>query len=77
MSTDQDRWQRIKESLRFELGEAAFTSWFDRMEFESVDKEVVRLSVPTRFLRKWVQSHYEDRVLAQWQVEEPTISAWN
>jgi chromosomal replication initiator protein len=74
MSTDQDRWQRIKESLRFELGEAAFTSWFDRMEFESVDKEVVRLSVPTRFLRKWVQSHYEDRLLAQWQVEEPTIS---
>jgi chromosomal replication initiator protein len=74
MSTDQDRWQRIKERLRLELGEAAFTSWFGRMEFESVDKEVVRLSVPTRFLRKWVQSHHEDRVLAQWQVEEPTIS---
>ena len=74
MNTDQDRWQRIKERLRFELGEDVFTSWFGRMEFESVDKEVVRLSVPTRFLRKWIQSHYADRVLAQWQVEEPTIS---
>jgi len=39
-----------------------------------VDKEVVRLSVPTRFLRKWIQAHYADRILAQWRVEDPTIS---
>jgi chromosomal replication initiator protein len=74
MSTDQDRWQRIKERLRLELSEDVFTSWFGRMEFESVDEEVVRLSVPTRFVRKWIESHYADRVLAQWQVEGPTIS---
>lgn len=73
MSTDQERWQRIKERLRFELGDEVFTSWFGRMEFESVDNEAVRLSVPTRFLRKWIESHYADRVLAQWQVEEPTV----
>ena len=71
MSIDRDRWQRIKERLRFELSEDVFTSWFGRMEFESVDNKVVRLSVPTRFVRKWIQSHYVDRVLAQWQVEEP------
>jgi chromosomal replication initiator protein len=74
MSTDQERWQRIKERLRFELGEEVFNSWFGRMEFESVDNEAVRLSVPTRFLRKWIESHYADRVLGQWQVEEPTIT---
>jgi chromosomal replication initiator protein len=73
-STDQDRWQRIKKRLCFELGEAVFSSWFGRAEFESLDRGVVRLSVPTRFLRKWIQSHYADRVLAYWQVEEPTIS---
>jgi len=74
MSNDQDRWQRIKERLRFELGEDVFSSWFGRMEFESVDDSAVRFSVPTRFLRKWIQSHYADRVLAQWQVEEPGIA---
>ena len=74
INIDQDRWNRIKERLRFELGEDIFSSWFIRMEFESMDKGAIRLSVPTRFLRKWVQSHYADRVLAQWQVEEPTIS---
>jgi chromosomal replication initiator protein len=70
---DQERWQRIKERLRFELGDDVFTSWFGRMEFDAVDKGAVRLSVPTRFLRKWIQSHYADRVLAQWQVEEPAV----
>jgi chromosomal replication initiator protein len=74
MNIDQERWNRVKDRLRFELGEDIFSSWFIRMEFESMDKESVRLSVPTRFLRKWVQSHYADRVLAQWQVEEPTIT---
>jgi chromosomal replication initiator protein len=74
MSTDQDRWQRIKERLRSELGEDVFSSWFGRMEFESVESGTVRFSVPTRFLRNWIQSHYADRVLAQWQVEVSTIS---
>ena len=74
MNIDQERWNRVKERLRFELGEDVFSNWFIRMEFESIDKDSVRLSVPTRFLRKWVQSHYADRVLAQWQVEESAIA---
>ncbi|MGA8611597.1 MAG: chromosomal replication initiator protein DnaA [Xanthobacteraceae bacterium] len=74
MNIDQDRWNRVKERLRFELGEDIFSSWFIRMDFESMDKDAIRLSVPTRFLRKWIESHYADRVLAQWQVEEPAIT---
>ena len=55
-STDQQRWQKVKEQLRNQLGEDVFTSWFGRMELEAVEKEAVRLSVPTRFLRTWIQS---------------------
>src|SRR5579863_2822444 len=73
-SSNQDLWQRIKQQLRVELGEDVFNSWFGRMEFEAVEGNAVRLSVPTRFLRKWIQSHYADRVLAQWQVELPDIT---
>ena len=74
MTPNQDLWQRIKQHLRVELGEEVFTRWFGRMECEAVDNNAVRLSVPTRFLRKWIQSHYADRVLAQWQVELPDIT---
>ena len=73
-STDQERWQRVKERLRSELGDDVFMSWFGRMELEGREQGAVRLSVPTRFLRKWIQSHYGDRVLAQWQAEEPMIA---
>ena len=51
MNTDQDRWSRVKGRLRAEVGEDIFSSWFGRMEFEGVDSETVRLSVPTRFLK--------------------------
>ena len=74
MGTDQERWQRVKNRLRTELGEDVFTSWFARMELESVDKGAVRLSVPTRFLRNWIQSHYSEKVLSNWQAEEATVT---
>ncbi len=43
------------------------------MEFEGVHSETVLLSVPTRFLKSWIQSHYSDRVLACWKDEEPCV----
>ena len=73
-SSEQERWQRVKNQLRAELGEDVFSSWFTRMELETVDEAAVRLSVPTRFLRNWIQSHYSERVLSHWQSEEPGIT---
>jgi chromosomal replication initiator protein len=73
-STDQERWQRVKDQLRKQLGEDVFSSWFGRMELETVDNGAVRLSVPTRFLRTWIQAHYSEHVLVKWQTEEPTVT---
>lgn len=55
-------WSRVAARLRAELGEEVFMSWFGRVEFESLEGGVLKLSVPTRFLRKWLVSHYYDRV---------------
>jgi chromosomal replication initiator protein len=73
-STDQERWRRVKDQLRSELGEDVFSSWFGRMELEAVEQGSVRLSVPTRFLRNWIQSHYSEKVLLRWQSEEPDVT---
>jgi chromosomal replication initiator protein len=70
---DQERWQRVKVKLRAEVGEDIFQSWFARMELERIDASTAHLSVPTRFLKSWIQSHYTDRVLACWQGESPDI----
>src|SRR5215472_9686871 len=73
-STNQERWQRVKDQLRKQLGEDVFSSWFGRMELDAVDKGAVRLSVPTRFLRTWIQAHYSEHVLVKWQSEVPDIT---
>jgi chromosomal replication initiator protein len=58
------KWRRVQARLRAELGEDVFTSWFGRVELESCDGGTVHVSVPTKFLRNWLQSHYADRLLA-------------
>jgi chromosomal replication initiator protein len=68
--TSRDQaWQRICRRLRAELGEDVFTSWFARLELECVSEGTAHLSVPTKFLKSWIQSHYTDRILAALAVE--------
>jgi chromosomal replication initiator protein len=51
-------WQRIAQRLRAELGEDLYTSWFARMEPESCAEGRLTVSVPTRFLKSWIENHY-------------------
>ena len=73
-STDQERWSKVKSRLRAEVGDDVYSSWFARMDMEGLEEGTVRLSVPTRFLKSWIQSHYAERVLACWQAEENKIN---
>lgn len=70
---DQESWLRVKARLRSEVGEDVFSSWFGRMELEGIDDGGVRLSVPTRFLKSWIQSHYAEKVLSCWQAERDEV----
>src|SRR3954465_13036550 len=70
---EQDRWSRVKSRLRSNVGEDVYTSWFGRSDLEGVQDESVRLSVPTRFLKSWIQAHYAERVLSCWQAEMPEV----
>jgi len=67
-------WTRVKGRLRAEVGEAVYSSWFARMELESVEADTARISVPTRFLKSWIQSHYVERLLTCWQFERPAVT---
>ena len=40
---DQDRWMRVKERLRAEVGEDIFSSWFARMELDGIEDDTVKL----------------------------------
>jgi chromosomal replication initiator protein len=71
---DQDRWTRVRDRLRAEVGDDVYSSWFARMELDGSEGDTVKLSVPTRFLKSWIQSHYAERVLACWQAEQSDFS---
>ena len=64
------RWDRVRERLRNEVGEAAFNSWLRPLDFVDGANRCVRLSVPTRFMRDWVVKHYADRIRSLWSTED-------
>ncbi|MFO1088692.1 MAG: chromosomal replication initiator protein DnaA [Hyphomicrobiales bacterium] len=58
--TLKETWARVAQRLKAALGEDLFSSWFARMDAESLDDGRLVLSVPTRFLRNWIITHYAD-----------------
>jgi chromosomal replication initiator protein len=70
---NQGGWTRVRSRLRAEVGDDVYSSWFARMDLEAIEEGTVRLSVPTRFLKSWIQNHYAERVLACWQAEDTNI----
>lgn len=70
-----DVWARIARRLRAEVGEDVYTSWFGRLELDGIADGVAHLSVPTKFLKSWIQSHYLDKMIAILTSEAPGIQA--
>jgi chromosomal replication initiator protein len=60
---------KVRTLLRAQLGDEIFNSWFNSLEIDQVDGEVVRASVPVKFLRNWIQSHYAEQLLRCCQAE--------
>lgn len=71
--TAAEVWARVKRRLRAELGEDIFASWFGRLELDSVVEGCAYLTVPTRFLKSWIESHYADRVLSVYRSETQDV----
>lgn len=64
----QKAWtSSVKKRLRTALGEEIFTSWFEGAQFAGYDGGVITLSVSTKFLRTWIETHYNDQVQNAWR----------
>jgi len=68
-----DQWKAVSGLLRAEIGEAAYQSWLKPMIVRGVNDGLVRISVPTRFMRDWIVAHYVDRLSELWSKENPDI----
>ena len=63
---------KVRATLRARLGDDIYTSWFNALEFDEFDGKTVKVSVPVKFLRKWIQSHYLDELLTCCKAEFKT-----
>jgi chromosomal replication initiator protein len=73
VATKEEAWMRICRRLRAELGDDVFSSWFGRLELDGLSEPNAYLSVPTKFLKSWIQSHYADKILPALAAEFPEI----
>ena len=67
------QWARVRGVLRSEVGEASYTSWLKPLTLVSIADGIIRISVPTRFMRDWVESHYGDRIRELWADQNDAI----
>ncbi len=56
----EQAFERVRAMLKARLGNEVYSSWFGRMKLVEVSKSEIRISVPTAFLRSWINSHYID-----------------
>jgi chromosomal replication initiator protein len=63
-------WQTLRSRLRDTIGETAYRRWFEQMAGQvsavGAGHDLV-LSLPTRFMRDWVEAHYGDNVRLLWR----------
>ncbi|MFO1172366.1 MAG: chromosomal replication initiator protein DnaA [Hyphomicrobiaceae bacterium] len=63
MDGSMEKWPRIQARLRAKVGEDVFTSWFGLVKLAEVADGAVNLTVPTRFLKNWLEMHYLEAML--------------
>lgn len=69
----QDLWGRVHKTMRSEFGEAVFRSWLKPLQLQAYYHNTLEVSVPTRFIKDWIQNHYAIRILEMCQKEDTNI----
>ena len=79
MSTEtldqQQIWNDIAPTLQEIFGESTYRGWLKFLTFEEDLGGKVILSVPTPFIRDWIQGRYLDQLLSLWQEKSNRVHA--
>jgi chromosomal replication initiator protein len=70
-SGPEANFERVKAQLKARLGNDVYSSWFGRMKIAEASRGLIRLSVPTAFLRQWINNHYLDLIAELWKQGDP------
>lgn len=66
-------WKDVYKALRGEFGEAVFRSWLKPLTLQACYHGTLEVSVPTRFMKDWIGTHYSKRMLEMCIEKDPSI----
>ena len=66
-------FERFSARLKAQVGAEVYASWFARLKLHTVSKSVVRFTVPTTFLKSWINNRYIDLITTLVQAEDPDV----
>lgn len=66
-------FERFSARLKAQVGPEVYASWFARLKLHSVSKSVVRFTVPTTFLKSWINNRYIDLITTLVQSEDADV----
>ena len=69
-----EQWTRIRARLRADVGEAAFNSWLKPLTLGEMLGSRLRIAVPTRFMRDWIEQNYGGQLTEFWQEENSGVA---
>lgn len=68
------QWEKIQTRMRKEFGDVIYRSWLKPLALLSNEHGIVRLSVGSRFIRDWVNTHYLERLRQLWILEDSAVT---
>ena len=63
-------WERISARLNIQFGDGIYRSWLKPIRFCGSENGKIMLSVPTPFIREWINSHYIGQITELWKSEQ-------
>lgn len=66
-------WAKTYGDMREKFGEGVYRSWLKPMQLQAYYEGTLEISVPTRFMRDWIQGHYAAQILEMIQGETSDI----
>jgi chromosomal replication initiator protein len=69
----QQVWERVQDDLALKYGMPIFRSWFSKLTLSSCENNMIILSVPTRFMKDWINNNYLDSLTRTWRKHDSNI----
>lgn len=66
-------WDDVYAKMRTEFGEGVFRSWLKPLTLRAFYHGTMEVSVPTRFMRDWIQNHYAAQILQMCSTQDGQI----